>query len=79
MESDLHGVERHAERIGDLLVGQALVLAQDQHRTIARRQARNVPVDAVVHFSSNECLVGAWSFIRDGRLLVDRHVADAMK
>ena len=75
MESDLDRLHADVESIGDVVVRESLVLTQDHNRAIGGRQARNVAVDAVVHFSSNKCLFHAWRLIRHRCLVVDRHVA----
>ena len=79
VESNLDRVQADSERAGNLGVGESLLLAQDHDRTIARRQARNVLVDAVVHFSSNQRLLDTWRVIRYRGLVVDRYIFRAVR
>src|SRR6266542_3139651 len=59
MESDLDRVQADSQGVGDLLVREALLLTQDHNRSIARWKVHNVPMDAVVHFLSNQLLFHA--------------------
>jgi hypothetical protein len=79
MKPNLHRVERHAERFGDLGVREALVLAQYHHGSIARRQPIDVRADAIVHFPANQSLLDTRRPVLDWWGIVNRHVGVWMR
>ena len=79
MHSNLDRVQADSQHVGDLLIGQTLVLTEDHSRSIRRREGVDVPADALVHLLPNELLVDTERFLRGELQTFDRPLSLALQ